>query len=218
MAETAWVPEKWTFSIVVVGVIEWRVQHPLWYQKIGILNEEETQAAIPSAILTPFNSEFAAVGFTVKADPGRWQIITTDESKWSRLIDVARRVFDAALSETQIGAFGINVHAHLTGGGAASAIGHVLVDALRLPSDGKTVGQFQFRCDRDDHAITVGFLPLAEEAIVTHNTHHPILITGTNKTFSLGDLLDRTAKNDWRKGMDFARDFALRYNVSSEVK
>jgi hypothetical protein len=156
----------------------------------------------------------------IRVDPVKWIISSDAQSKWGRIINVARTVFDAALHETPISAYGINTHAHLVES-AAEKIGRELADKFKLPRAGaKQAGQFSYRDDRDDHAITVTTQPLGGEYVVTYNVHHPIPpdVEGKMKTFSFGNHLDGNATRDWRAGIEFASAFALRHNINTEVK
>jgi hypothetical protein len=219
MGEMVWAPSKWKFSLVVAGTIEWRTQHPYWFQKIGILNDEETAAAIPTIMVSPMLVGFQAKEFSLVAIPDRWEISTELESGWDRVINIARQVFDSVLTETGISAFGINTNI-LIGGPLASTVGRVLAETFDLPREGQTFGQFAFRNERKDESIAMVIATLPDGSVeLAYNVHHPIVAKHPDKvsTFIFGDLLDGTAKNDWRAGMEFLKKFSLRFNVAKEV-
>lgn len=94
------------YSIVVVGRMNPSIHHPLWYEIIGGLSEAEVACAT-GVVLTPEFSRFETSGLEIVCLAGRWQVKTSKDELASRVVEVAKSVFDR-LADTPIDLFALN--------------------------------------------------------------------------------------------------------------
>jgi hypothetical protein len=102
------------YNIVVLGTMNPRLHHPLWYRMQGCITEEEEKAAADITIVKPL-AQFSAGRMTIICTDDRWEIRTHNEKLRERLLDIASIVF-TKLYETQIVAIGFNTLADLIAG------------------------------------------------------------------------------------------------------
>jgi hypothetical protein len=171
------------YSIVILGHMNPRLHHPLWYQHIGALNEQETNEALesPTMVLVQPVARFDAAGFTVTCQEEAWGIATTQPSNRTRMLEIACRVFEK-LGETTVLKFGFNTKLHLQLTSVknveeclASAL---LTLQLGLRDDGNRKScLFRFTNVYENHSVNVDVhgSPLSRDAVyIAHNTEHAI--------------------------------------------
>ena len=97
------------FAIVVVGGMNPRIHHPLFYKMLELAPEQEIQAALDSdsTICVPQTAQLDLGDVRVVCLPDRWQISSTNEAACPRLLSVADRVM-SALDFTPVSAVGFN--------------------------------------------------------------------------------------------------------------
>src|SRR5438876_11097010 len=97
-----------SFQIVILGTMNPRLHHPLWYKAIGLLNEDELRASV-SAPLTcsQEGSVFHVLGIQISCAPDRWDIATNLVALRPRILGIAKEVF-TRLHETPIPLFAFN--------------------------------------------------------------------------------------------------------------
>ena len=98
-----------SYSIVIVGAMNPRIHHPLFYKTIGIAREEEAQAALdsPGLVCLPQLAQLTLGPITIVCLPDRWQATTNESGQSGRLLDIAVRV-STVLEYTPTSAFAFN--------------------------------------------------------------------------------------------------------------
>jgi hypothetical protein len=192
-----------TAGIVVLGSMNPAIHHPAWYKWEGILTPEEYDDAQKRDLVCsqPF-SQFLGFGVSVTCSSDRWQILTSDPSKFGRILEIACRTFEI-LTHTPVGAFGINLQFQREAG--VPHVGrHLSILVNRLPIGRETTdtdsAQITTTAAIGDAAITevLGVAQGADNVLqVAFNLHHPIKTEGTQYVqFDLTPLL----KKVWDEG------------------
>jgi hypothetical protein len=111
MAEEQTIPPAPThdISIVLVGAMNPRIHHPLWYKYQGLITEEEFEQAMRSFMtVSPQMAQFGFSGIHISCVADRWDIKANDITKRQRMLDLTIEVFDKRLPQTPIGIFAFN--------------------------------------------------------------------------------------------------------------
>ena len=97
------------FSIVVVGAMNPRLHHPLWYQRIGLLTDADVAASqlLPLFVTPNFSQFTTADGVLIQCLPNQWIAQAADERLVERIATLAITSMDA-LDHTPIAGFGFN--------------------------------------------------------------------------------------------------------------
>ncbi|SRR5260221_4496034 len=96
-------------SIVVVGGMNPRIHHPLWYKMQNLISEAECAAAIAGPlVLAPDYAQFQFGEIRISCNLGRWDIRTTELANRGRILDISKTMFDTALPQTPVGLFAFN--------------------------------------------------------------------------------------------------------------
>ena len=103
-------PNAW--HIVVVGNIDPRQHHPMWYGLIGCLSESEIKEAMPTIDAGMNYWAFNCHAYRIIAQYNKWEISTTAKDNVPRIKEVACRVF-SRLFEITIAAIGVNAQFHI---------------------------------------------------------------------------------------------------------
>lgn len=97
------------YGIVVLGAMNPRLHHPLWYQTAKLLTEVEASAALKRELVCSTQiSQFHAGSFRITCTEDRWEIVTPHTNDRERMVAMAGGVFDEKLTETPIFRFAFN--------------------------------------------------------------------------------------------------------------
>lgn len=97
------------FSIVLVGAMNPRIHHPLWYKHHQLISDAEFEEAINTNLaVTPMLAQFGFSGIQVTCNPDRWAVNCNLPTNRRRILDLAIAVFDGVLPQTPIGVIGFN--------------------------------------------------------------------------------------------------------------
>jgi hypothetical protein len=214
---------KEAWSIVVAGNIDPRQHHPLWYQQIGCLSEEECKAAMakPLAITPPF-ATFDTGTLLVVAQEDRWHIQTSDPNSRARLIEITDTVFKK-LWEAPVIAFGINCR--LFSKTRAMNVTPILTKkllgaGLGLPLDASADTKIVWSAPTTDYTSTasIGTMPIAQDhVLITYDRHHPIPRSPELKYFDLGEFVAKFAMRAWDDARAFLSGVVDEINRSAEL-
>lgn len=197
------------YSIVVIGAMNPRIHHPLWYRLIGAISEQEAEAAADAGGIcaTPF-SNFETAGMSVLCQQDRWQIVTTRADVRSRLLDVTKLVF-RKLNETPVQLYGINNNFDLetTIPKVATCLTDLLIAMdVGFETEGKQRCELRFARSADDH--------LERTEIKPSELGNDLLFVGCNAEylpkgrgpgyFDLGELLDRSFDLQYERSIAIA--------------
>jgi hypothetical protein len=207
------------WQIVVVGMIDVRQHHPLWYELIGCISPAEkiaglkSQVAIvlPSAPGMPMQGtlmQFDVGGFAIICTPDKWTIQTSDDANRSRILTIATTIF-RKLNEISIVAYGINRTMSVdTGKTSGKQFLSDKVAGIGLGLErGNSECQIVYTTHLGDSDTTVQIAPssVGERGLhVFYNRNHPI---GPQVGYyDLGDMLILNGENDWKMAEKYRKD------------
>jgi hypothetical protein len=111
MAERPTVPANaQLYSIVVAGSMNPRIHHPSWYRMVGIITEQEADAATKDdgTFCAPAGARFSVQeNFEIICQLDRWSVLTDREDQTERILEIASKTFKI-LAHTPVHAVGIN--------------------------------------------------------------------------------------------------------------
>lgn len=205
MAETT-PTEAELHSIVVIGAMNPRLHHPLWYQGLGLISDEETQAALssPSLVVTSGFAQMGVPSFTIACQETRWEIRTADPSQRARMLEIADKVFKR-LNETPVTLFGLNTKRNVRTD--FSDVRERLVSLVASLGLGFESGgtrhcglTFSNRYEHGSVNVEVSPSPLADDMIfVAYNTEYRPPNAGY---FDLGDLVREHFEPDYQRAIE----------------
>jgi hypothetical protein len=178
-------PTSELYSIVVIGNMNPHVHVPAWYLHKKLIDDSEYDEATnpkkepgPNLVIS-FPPHFKTGQIEVICFQNRWDIKTSLKSNVDRILDIAAKVFDDLLPETQIAAFGINTDVSLgTDDGTA---GKIIAKALHRPPldvglDKADDGEFRISEQRQSHKFNLIVRPNDKnnEIIISTNAHYLI--------------------------------------------
>jgi hypothetical protein len=97
-------------SVVAVGAFNPKIYHPLWFADNGLIRKEEASDS-DIQILHHQVAVFSAPWFSLQATQERFQLETTDPTKFHLLRDLASSTFEI-LEHTPVERFGFNRNMH----------------------------------------------------------------------------------------------------------
>jgi hypothetical protein len=175
-------------SIVVVGAMNPRIHHPIWYRQIEAISDAElteslAQPAAATLLIAPMMSRFETGGIKVQCFEDRWEIQVLASSGMQRIFDMTGKVF-TKLFETPVNRFGFNFHFHRET--AVASVKERLADlatGLRLgfSEGGARASSIQFGNFYDLYSVNVAVAasPLGQNRVfVAHNMEYTILPEG----------------------------------------
>jgi hypothetical protein len=113
MAETATARvNSELYSIVIAGAMNPPIHHPVWYQLVGIISEQEAQEAIKrdETMVVPVAARLPLPGgCEILCQQERWQIRTERHDQIDRMLEIAAKTFKV-LDHTPVNAVGINAN------------------------------------------------------------------------------------------------------------
>jgi hypothetical protein len=205
-------------SIVVVGAMNPRIHHPLWYNLVGIIDHKETDYALErdDLICTPPISKFLTSQFLIICQQDRWEIQTKVFNKSKEIISVAKRVFDI-LDETPIQNFGFNFN-FIRKNPHGNTV-HISSDLIKkidigLPKK-EGVANFTFSWKESKRKTTVIIKPIENDEnllSVSINLHYNIEeIIGKSKRFDLGELFTKHFQYDEKESYNLLNDIIANF-------
>ena len=102
--------EKLSVSLVLIGQFNPSILSPAWFQKTGLITDEDLEAA-NVAVIHPEIATFTVGGFAVDVRSNRFSIQVESEPV-IRVIDAAEVLFRDLLPHSPIQQFGINYQEH----------------------------------------------------------------------------------------------------------
>jgi hypothetical protein len=193
--------ESVLYSVVIIGGMNPLIHHPSWYEHLGILTREETEAALQDAqtLTSPPAAQIVLAGLRIACVQGRWDVSATTPEGRGRILDIAARTFDT-LEHTPVAAFGLNFNfkrrTHHPDSGSVLAR---LLEQLPIGLDsgrGKT-GALTWKAatgPTNETSIEISGVPGAPSLVsIANNFHHAIEATGR---FALGPLLREAWSSD----------------------
>ncbi len=192
------------YSIVVVGAMNPRIHHPIWYRTIDAIGDQELSSATnpdnaENPVVTPVYSQFEipSANVTVSCQPDRWEIKTTSPGCVNQLIAIASKVFDR-LRETPVTAYGINsvVNRRTAAPVVRVALAQLISKlGLGLPAENALGPRVGAKFVKGDHTVTVDIRASAisdEMVFIAYNSEYkPPAVSQENRIgyFDLGALL-----------------------------
>jgi hypothetical protein len=177
------------FSIIILGGMNPRIHHPLFYQTIGVL----TDAEVGEAVLRENTLSMAHLAQLDIGDvrlvclPDRWQVETSKYELCPRLLEIASRAM-TALEYTPVGAVGFNFDFVRPSGRAQTELLFATMGrSLRLGFEDAAQASASFTYSvrsvgpegRRRHSVTVRPLSeLPEHVLVRNNFNYDITLTG----------------------------------------
>lgn len=204
------------YSIVVLGNMNPSIHHPLWYQRLELVNDEEVTSALDSdnTLCTPTVSHIAFPEFSIKCQRDRWEINTAKRENCERLSNIASEVFQA-LDHTQLSAIGINVSLHID-----TQIDNVpdylatIVEStgLSLPDKQEPrTATLQYQVGADERRRTIKIEPSVldtNKVFVGQNIHYDIEQQGITGYFDFAELLRPRFIPDCDEAVELAKRVA----------
>lgn len=208
--EAAKEPEQ-SFSIVILGAMNPRIHHPLWYQQHNLISDAETAEATSEKnelIVLPQLAQFTASGINIICQQARWDIRTNLMSLRARIMEMAARIFDELLPETPVNLYAFNNDFHLKtkvpqvkqaiSGRLASAgfqlsLPRIEAASLILSHEGPDKGQVNIRIEGSNRSPS--------EVFVGTNANHPVTTAGK---FNIRPMLDRDYDADFQSAKLYA--------------
>jgi hypothetical protein len=128
------------YSVVLLGNFNPTIFTPAWFEKYGLLTEDEAAAADVS-VIHPNIARFSAAGLTVQVENTRFS--TTGVVSAVQIKDFVLKTFRDYLSHTPLRMMGINreVHFKLANADARMRLGRSLAPLAPWGDWGKEIGQ-----------------------------------------------------------------------------
>lgn len=185
------------YNIVVLGAMNPRIHHPMWYRLVGLITPEEADAAIslPGLLTTPHFSQFESNSFILVCQDDRWEIRTSDPGQLKRLHEIFVKVFDDILPHTPVSVVGFNfmfsraTRSNDVGSLLAKCI---LATPLGLNDSEVTGGEVVLRRVDNDRTALVSVKAVPEEPgalFVANNYEYRIKASEAFQNFKLADVL-----------------------------
>ncbi len=213
-------PPPELYAIVMAGIHDPRQHNPIWYQLIGSLSEKESQGALASTMVTPDLSMFDAGVFSVVCGRNHWQITTRKEDNWTRIVDVAKHVFDVKLYEVSITAIGGNciLHPETKHKRTGPLIARGIMGTNMVPDFGdvsNATATLVSESGRRKTTIEIGESVLGTNRLaVTHSVHRTL--PQRPGYYTIGGELQH-CDGDWRHGKKFASELVEKFNSLAEA-
>jgi hypothetical protein len=219
--ENTTAPPPQDFSIVVLGAMNPRIHHPLWYRQHNLISEAESVSAMEADIVVlPHLAQFRTAGITVVCHLERWEIKTSDMAVRPRILQIANDIFDSILPETPVSLFAFNndflrktelqdVKRALGRRAERLEIGisRRLDSAnLRLTFMGKDGGASHVRIDPSTTS--------ADDVVIRFNSNHPI--NAGSGRFNVGPMMAEYYEPDFKEAREFADGVVNALNRSEE--
>jgi hypothetical protein len=98
------------YNIVVVGAMNPRLHSPSWYRQVGLIDQDEMEAAnnSPQTFMTPLAAQFQFKDVSISCLPDRWEAQTRNPQSLDRLRTITGKIFDEFLKHTPVEALGFN--------------------------------------------------------------------------------------------------------------
>lgn len=200
-------------SIVVVGAMNPRIHHPLWYNLVSIIDQKETDYALErdDLICTPPISKFSTSQFSIICQQDRWEIQTKISGNSQDIINVAKKVFEI-LDETPIQNFGFNFNfIRKIPHGNTVKISSDLIKRIDIGLPNREgVAIFTFSWKESKRKTTVIIKPIENDnnlISVSINLHYNIEeIIGKSKRFELEELFNKYFQSDEKGSHDLLND------------
>lgn len=211
--------KPYDFSIVVLGAMNPRLHHPIWYKQQRLIDDAElNQSLTKEMICLAEASQFTAAGMYISCNLDRWDIRTTDLALRPRILEIARTIFDTSLPETPSGLFAFNNDFHrmteltdvkrilgeLVAGGCFGLSPEVLSGAMFFTVAVPDGGEMRIRIDPSPQG--------PDFVSVKVNANHPVKVPPGR--FNLGPLLDKFYESDYQMAARYAEDIVKSLNAS----
>jgi hypothetical protein len=205
--------ESQGFSIVILGAMNPRIHHPLWYRHHGLITESEMMESLSTnsqPVFLPQIAQFKSAGMQFSCVTERWDVRVTDEGLRGRMAEIAATIFDKLLPETPVQVFGFNNEFHLTAGRREvkrKLVERVVKRGFDLSFPGLDGAMFAFTISAvDDATTTVRAEPSdhsPDEIFVAVNANRPVKATTSH--FALKPLFDQHYDNDFEAAKGYAQ-------------
>jgi len=98
------------YSVVLLGHMNPRIHHPIWYAQVELFSREEVDVAVQTQpiVCTPAFSQFGVDDLLIKCLQDRWDITTANPAKIDRIREIAERIFDKLLPHTPVTVIALN--------------------------------------------------------------------------------------------------------------
>jgi hypothetical protein len=203
-----------SYSVVILGDMNPRIHHPLWYRTVGLFTERDVTHTIKSqpVVCTPGYAQFAVDEYVITCLQDRWEIRTPVVANAERIRDMAMRIFDDLLGQTPVRDIATNFdYVRSTPGRNATAfLARILTDsAARLGLGTAYGGDLFFK-----QVITAPprFAPSAtiavrssvdsEALVVNCNFHYKVTEYGGQSSFKIAEFLPDCGPRDQTTAQD----------------
>jgi hypothetical protein len=209
MAEEQVIPPA-GFGIVLLGAMNPRLHHPLWYKLIGLIDEAEAAEAMAgSLIVTPQISQFQTSKLQLTATSERWELHTQDPELRDRVAKMAATTFDEKLHETPISLFAFNNNFYLKAAGndIAKSMASKLEKSLGLSFPNLQATSTMFVLTGDGGPINIRIEPStrgSDEIFVAVNSNHAV--TSSSGYFKLSEVFGQTLNTDCELARKYAKE------------
>jgi hypothetical protein len=214
------------FSIVLLGTMNPRIHHPVWYKLVGIFTEEEIAEALQAAsvICIPPLAQFNVKDIVIKCQSDRWEIHTTERDELNQIREVTAKVFDELLKHTRLSKVGLNFDykREAQASNVSRFLAGRLAEATRgmgLPSP--ITGDLVFRRligagSADVHAASNAVRPTEDGSVLAffNNYEYDFNELKIEGFFDLGLLLPRWMETDLADSEDFLSRFLDAINAT----
>ena len=205
------------YSIIVIGAMNSRIHHPLWYRVNKFIDPASYERAISepeprSAVITAEQAAFATPAFTILCQPNRWEIHTAETDHREQILQVAKGVFEK-LSETTVDRYGFNtaLHRPTSCPNVGDRLGQML-DGLGfgLGGDGQVRPAIVHQVGADPIICTTqisGSQAGPNFISVAYNTNRKVVsddVMADNYHFDLGKLMTAHYDSDYRHAVEVA--------------
>lgn len=205
--------ESQGFSIVILGAMNPRIHHPLWYRHHGLITEQEMLESLsPNSqlICLPQIAQFKAAGMQFSCATERWDVRVAEENLRDRMADITATIFDKLLPETPVQVFGFNNEFHLDPGCGEvkrAIMERVVKRGFELSFPGLDGSMFAFTMSAADDATTTVRVEPSDhgpnEIFIAVNANRPVKATTSH--FALKPLFDQHYDKDFEAAKGYAQ-------------
>lgn len=186
------------YTIVLIGDMNPSIQHPAWYEAVGLIDADEYTASVSNnPITTPELSQFSIADFKVRCMRHQFIIESDSVDQLQRMRGIVGQIFDELLKHTPVRQFGLNFNFKRKT--KVSVVGSVLAKELLntrigLNPNRPFSAQIKYRRRMDNHVVNIDVQPQpppdADYVLVSNNYHFEIDNLTSETQYALGPLIE----------------------------
>lgn len=184
------------YSVVALGSMNPPIHHPQFYQRMGLVTDEQVQQSLESKalIFVPQLSQFLIGSTRITCEENRWQIRSKTADAMDQFKKIASEIFDIHLPHTPISAVGFNfAYGQNCNMNVAEKIGQLATTALDVGIEKPSSGEIKVTDTSSEFHVSVVVRSVSpNDFVAATNIHIPVKeVIGDSIEFHVSEFIGK---------------------------